>query len=544
MKNSQIFTKVINSAWICLDGFSKKRALAITLVGLLAFFASMMIGLHQGTPEPYVEDEVSFLLASDTFAHGRLTNPMHPMSNHFEMMFILQKPTYMSRFPPAQGAILAVGRVLFGHPIFGVWISVGLMCAAICWMLYGWVPPKWAVIGGVISILQFGLFSYWSQRYFGGAVAAFGGALVFGALRRMIGSLRIWDTLFLGLGFFILANSRPYECAVISIPVAGALLEWLLDKKRRPALRKLTAYFFLPLALVSFLTALEIGAYNKAVTGNAFQMPYILYEKTYMSVPIFTWQSSKPEPNYGYDGTEVANKFFQKTRLSSETHPIGILLNGLRQFSYFYFGFYFIYVLLLPFLLILPGILRDRWMRFVLLTVSLLIVFVSLGRMGLYMPHYFAPITCLAVLLILQSLRYLYILKFRIRLFGKILVFVILSGFLIYTFNYLPLRLYPYGPWLNSARYVSGRTIVEKTLKKIDGRHLIIVRYDPKYYFSQRWVYNEADIDNAPIVWAHELDEAQNRDLIEHFKDRHIWLVTVHNDGITYSGPVPYKPRS
>src|SRR5262249_5163057 len=81
--------------------------------------------------------------------------------------------------------ILAVGQVLSGKPILGVWISFGLMCAAVCWMLYAWVQPSWAFLGGFLVMLHpsLGLNGYWAQSYWGGAVAATGGALGIGGRR-------------------------------------------------------------------------------------------------------------------------------------------------------------------------------------------------------------------------------------------------------------------------------------------------------------------------------------------------------------------------
>jgi hypothetical protein len=282
--------------------------LSVTMIGILAFGGSAAVGLMVGIPEPAIHDEFSYLLAADTFANGRLTNPTHPMWIHFESMHIIHQPTYMSKYPPAQGLILAAGQAIGGHPIVGVWISVGLLCASICWMLHAWMSKSWAVLGGFLILIHpgMGIYGYWAQSYWGGAIAAIGGALLAGSLRRIIHCPRVHDALLMGVGLAILANSRPYEGLLVSLPAGIVLLAWMVSKNG-PAIGVSISRIVLPILIVLSVTATAMGFYNLHVTGDMLRTPYQVHEEEYAAAPIFLWQTAGHEPIYRHETANLSS---------------------------------------------------------------------------------------------------------------------------------------------------------------------------------------------------------------------------------------------
>ena len=211
--------------------FARRRVLSLLFVGALVLVGRVALLPLVPVPVPGAHDEFSYLLAADTFASGRLTNPTHPMWVHFESFHILQQPTYNSMYPIASSLMMALGKVLFGHPWWGVWLSAGIFCAALCWMLQGWLPPQWALLGGLIAVIRIGLFSFWMNSYMGGALAGVGGALVLGALPRIMRRRRARDAVIMGIGIVILANSRPNE-GFFTAAGAMVVLACLGDQRR------------------------------------------------------------------------------------------------------------------------------------------------------------------------------------------------------------------------------------------------------------------------------------------------------------------------
>ncbi len=317
---------------------SRRRALSVVIVGVAALALRLLLLPMLPIPEPAIHDEFSYLLTADTFAHGRLTNPAHPMWIHFETFHEIQQPTYASMYYPAQGMFLAAAQVVFRHPYWGVWLSTGLMCAAICWMLQGWVPPPWALLGGMLAVIRLGVFSYWMNSYWGGSVAALGGALVLGALPRIKRHRRIRDALLMGIGFAVVANSRPYEGLFFALPVVAALVFWMRRGSAQQSRISLTR-IILPLSALLLLTAVAMGYYFWRVTGSPFRTPFQVNVASYNPVPYFPWQAMRAIPEYSHPLTRIYYLgWTQRQYEFGRFHPLFLFLLKNSRFWLFFVG--------------------------------------------------------------------------------------------------------------------------------------------------------------------------------------------------------------
>ncbi len=497
-----------------------RRSLACALVGGVAIATAIVLAGGQA-PQPETSDEFGYLLAADTFAEGRVSNPTHAMWRHFETAQVFQHPTYMSKYSPGQGAILAVGQVLTGSPAAGLWLSAGLAAAAVCWMLQGWLPGRWALFGGLLVACHVWIQWRWGGSYWGGNVAMTGGALLYGALPRVTRRPTIRCSIVLGVGLILLANSRPYEGLVASVPVAVALLAWIAGRKR-PPISALALRFVAPLGITLALGTAAMMSYNAALTGDPLKLPYHAWQESF--------RQTSPLIDEGKQAKEFDHEIFDEVKeklgqyYGSFYTLRGWLKSSWRKVVWSWFFFSGAILLTIPACAI-PRMIRARRARFLL--AALVWSLAGSARIAPFHTHYLAPIAPVFFLLVVLGFRYARLWKRQGRPYGRMIFRRFVPW---YAFCYFVcLTMATVDACCESQHFVgrpdSPRTKIVDQLRDQTGRHLVVVRHDPDLDWNYEWVYNRADIDAAKTVWARELSPEENRKLFEYFHDRRIWLL-------------------
>ncbi len=509
-----------NGAFTSIENFgsrlAKRKTAAILAIAAATIVLRLSVLWLFPLPYPQLHDEFSYLLAGDTFAHGRLTNPTHPMWLFFDTIHVNQHPTYMSKYPPAQGAALALGEAV-GSPWIGVLLSGCLMCAAVLWMLQGWLPPKWALLGGVLIMFKVAVFSYWMNSYFGGFVAAIGGALVTGAVPRIVHRWRTLDAVILGVGALILANSRPFEGAFLCLPVFVVLLV-RLGNGRMPSWQVALRRVIAPLCMVAILGGMWMAYYNWRGTRRALQFAYAVNEKTYQSMPTFSWQTMRPAPHYG--NPQLESFYNVAMREAWSENGVNSLPKAARKAAYILTVtmFFFLWPQLAASLLALFPVLRDRRVRLLVVQTALVLASLLLVRAWFH-PHYAAPLVATIFALVTQGLRHIRRWEFAARPVGVGITRVVV----VFTVLLAPFNLDGKSRF-DAPDPIQFRTRFESQLAALPGNHLVIVRYSPRHMVFREWVYNGADIDGSRVVWAREIPGVSPQPLLDYFRGRQVWL--------------------
>jgi hypothetical protein len=511
--------------WPAIEPWAARFASRTTwsMVALAVFPLALRLALlpHHPVPVPDVYDEFGHLLAADTLRHLRLANPPHALPQFFETQFVLQQPTYSSIYPIGQGLVLALGWTLFGYPWAGVLLATGAFCTLCYWMLRAWTTPQWALFGGVLAAIEFGPLCYWMNSYWGGTTTAAAGCLVFGALPRLLDSQsRTRNALLLGTGLGLHLLIRPYESVFLLLSVLMFLVPLVKITREPKSFLRPAVAAGLPVLLALGITLVQ----NRRVTGNWTTLPYTLSRYQYGVPAPLTFQLN-PVPHRVLNREQELNYRMQTGFRSSGPETLKSFLERLEYRVRFYRFFF-----LAPLYLALPAFLWTcRESRFAWVALTLGLFALGANFYPNFETHYIAGVTCLFILAAVAGLE-------RISRWNRtaagLIAFVCVAQFLfwyalhVFDNQQFSMALRQYETWdgLNH-RSPAARVAIGRQLEAIPGKLLVFVRYYPQHHFQEEWVYNGADIDGSRVVWARDLEAAENEKLRAYFPGRAVWLL-------------------
>lgn len=537
---------------------ANRQGFAVALCAAVSMLPRLAVLYWLRPPEPIIPDEFSFVLGAKTFALGRLTNPVPLLWQHFESLHINVVPSYQMMYQPAPSLFLALGIVTGGNPWWGVWLSCGLMCAAICWALQPLIRPKYALLAGLYCALKYGMFTQYGDSYWGGSVSALGAAVTLGAFVRLMRTRRAIYVPVLVIGVALLANSRPFEGTLFAVPIGVAFLYWIY--RSRLYLRVLV-----PTAALLALLGAAMAYYNYRSTGNAREMPYVANYHQYHYVQPFLGMKELPKPDYRhYQMAKLFETWEGRPGKIQRTRK-GIEFLTVNKYKYYYMEHfaplmilalvglgYAVWPTFPPFAArrmghtqsrprsLSPGPLRSGSLpavrsRFLIASTFLLVMAGLFAVVWWPLSSYPAPLLVSFFGLAFLGMRYLRVLRFRGHKAGYywargLVVVLAVTSLLTWHDNF------QWGKrmeWAFPVPWNIERQRIIHQLENEGGRHLLIVKYSHLHVPHQEWVYNPPDMDHAKVLFAQTMGNAQDCELVRYYAPRKIWFL--YPDG----GPWP-----
>jgi hypothetical protein len=273
------------------------------------------------------------------------------------------------------------------------------------------------------------------------------------------------------------------------------------------------------------------------VTGNPFRIPYQVDIDAYHLL-YFPWEHLKPPPEFHHSVMRdfYLGKYVVGQYEIARAHPYEkIAMAGLTMWLFFLGPIFTLPIL--TWVLTKP---RCRFGRFISRKTRFLMFVCMASTVGLLLPiyipqpHYAAPLTGAIYIILIQAMRHARLWHWEGGASGTVIVASVPVVCVVLVV--LPM-LVPAAVVSQSAQFERILTWYSRHLGNLErahalaqlsatpGRQLVIVRYKPDHdVIFNEWVYNEADLDNAKVVWAREMSAAQDQELITYFKGRRVWL--------------------
>ncbi|HEY4363831.1 MAG TPA: hypothetical protein VGN17_22880 [Bryobacteraceae bacterium] len=480
---------------------ARRTGWSMLVLAVLPIALRLALLAHHPAPFPVTYQEYANLLGADTLRHFRLANPPEPLASFFETLGVLQEPTYSAVAPLGPALLLMLGWT-------GVLLSTAAFCALVYWMLLAWMPPLWALSGGVLAIIEFGPLNGWTNSYTGGLLAAAAGCLVFGSLPRLRASYRTRDAVLLGVGLGVVLLVQPYQYALL---LACVILFFL-----RPSPSVTRAVPVVILALVPAFVLMLVQ--NKQATGSWAMTPATLSQLQYGVPDSLTFQAP-PKPDRDLTPQQEALYQSQLSYRDKDGESLKVFFLRLEYRARFY-RFFFLPALYLVLPLFLAAL---REYRLIWIALSLAVFAAGINFIAAFDLAMLAPAAGLFVLVSVVGLERLS----RINREAAWLIlalcgahFVLWYGLHV-TDSSAMLR---YETW-RGINHPDDKAEFIATLAAAPGKQLVVVRYSERHVYQEEWVHNEADLDGAKVVWARDLGREEDQKLIGAFPGRTVWVL-------------------
>jgi hypothetical protein len=374
------------------------------------------------------------------------------------------------------------------------------------------------------------------NSFWGGSLAALGGCLFFGALPRLVDGVGRRDvkdmsrslSFFIGsLGLVLLANTRPFEGLLVTLPGMLLVLWSFLKRGMGPiALAKI----MVPGALLLIASFSVTLIYQTAVTGHPLESPYTVASKQYHISRPFFFQSLLPIPKYRHLEFRFIYVQFETKNNERMTYLWGFM-ESMGDRLHDYWKFFVGPLLSIPLLLSTTRLGAKRY-RFVLFTLGLL----SIGALleSWIQVHYLSPAYCLFVLVLLEGARKLHSLRIKRFRIGQRLAIVLPIVCLVMlvtravAFDDRQIEYLKRWPptWAFSTMRLWDRDRLQDRFEKAHGKSLVIVRYRAGFHSPhEEWIYNGADLENGKVLWARSMSAEENCELVRHYRGRTLWVI-------------------
>lgn len=483
----------------------KQSWIPVALFLLLATAAVTAYSWHSTGFLPIIHDERAYLLQTQTFLLGRLTNPTHPEKLFFDQFHVINEGVFASKYFPGLAITLMPFVALglpYANPILFFTAQL-LLIFLIAKELFGiktaWVSMVLAALSPQMVLQTCFILSHVPN-------AVFLLLFFYGIIKILKGNFNwaIPASLAFGMSFLI----RPMTSVAFALPVGIYYLIKIL-KKETP----LTLKIFLSWVIPALLCLLFYFSYNKAVTGSFTENTFDYYAKIHAPFHRYgfdTWTRYAEEAQ-GPRVDKVFNEYYH-----NHTFKTGILMAGLRLgfLIKFLAGFtFFGFIALVIFIWQLRA--RNPW--------ELLIFAIVLSLQIFYIPHFYPGILTFGSNYLYEAsgLLWIAIAHGLLVLLEKIPKLALRRGILTFMMFFFIL------PSLWSLREMAAQTLtinfrqpiiwLRAQLKNIP-KSLVIVRYLPDYNRNWDCMDNRPDLSGA-IVYARDRGP-ENRKLIPYFPGR------------------------